>query len=59
MVSDIEAVAAKQNVTFRPWDILVVRMGFMSEFNSSSVEERNQLAAAEKDLALFVQCSTD
>ncbi len=56
-VADLETVAVKQGVKFRPWDILVIRAGFMSHYNSSSVEERHELALSEKDHALSVSPS--
>jgi hypothetical protein len=42
-LADLKAVAAEQNVTFRPGDILIVRSGFAEEYNRFSAEERNAL----------------
>jgi kynurenine formamidase len=41
-ISDLEAVAAVQGVTFRPGDILLIRSGFVEWYNNASDAAREQ-----------------
>ncbi|KAH9842434.1 uncharacterized protein C8Q71DRAFT_202860 [Rhodofomes roseus] len=50
-ISDLEACAKKQGVTFKQGDILILRMGFMQRYLSSTQEERDALAGKVETLA--------
>ena len=43
-VSDLEACAKKQGVTFKQGDILLLRVGFMQRYFAATQEERDALA---------------
>lgn len=43
-VSDLEACAKKQGITFKQGDILILRVGFMQRYFASTQEERDALA---------------
>lgn len=49
-VSDLEACAREQGVTFRRSDILILRVGFIQRYNSASQAERNGLAGKPETL---------
>ncbi|RPD71268.1 hypothetical protein L226DRAFT_574034 [Lentinus tigrinus ALCF2SS1-7] len=50
-LADILECAKAQGVTFRPADILILRVGFMQRYNGATQEERDGLAAKEETFA--------
>ena len=50
--ADLQACAKQQGVTFKQGDILILRVGYMTRFNSASAQERNGLA--DKTHTLYV-----
>lgn len=53
-LADILACAKAQGVTFRPADILILRVGFMQRYNGATQEERDGLAGKEETLYVFL-----
>ena len=49
-VSDLEACAKKQGVTFKQGDILLLRIGFMQRYFSATQEERDALAGKKETM---------
>ena len=48
--ADLVACAKAQGVTFRPADILILRVGFMQRFHGATQEERDDLADRQETL---------
>ncbi len=51
-LADILACAKAQGTTFRPADILILRVGFMQRYNGATQEERDGLAGKEETLCV-------
>lgn len=49
-LSDLEACAKAQGVTFRQGDILILRIGFIKKFYESAQEERDALGGKPETL---------
>ena len=49
-VSDLEACAKKQGVTFKTGDILILRVGFTQKWYAATRQERESLASKEETL---------
>ncbi|KAF8069223.1 hypothetical protein FPV67DRAFT_1111192 [Lyophyllum atratum] len=50
-VADLEACAKKQGVEFRQGDILILRVGFIQKYNTTTNEARAELGAKEEHCA--------
>ncbi|KAI0728868.1 hypothetical protein C8Q72DRAFT_916485 [Fomitopsis betulina] len=50
-VSELEACAKKQGITFKQGDILILRVGFMQRYFAASQEERDMLAGKGETMA--------
>ena len=49
-VSELEACAKKQGVTFKQGDILILRVGFMQRYFAATQEERDALAGKQETM---------
>ena len=52
-LADILACAKEQGTTFRPADILILRVGFMQRYNGALQEERDGLAGKAETLCVY------
>lgn len=55
-VTDLEACAKKQGITFKQGDVLLLRVGFMQRFGAASKDEREDLGAKEETLFVSFFC---
>ena len=58
-VTDLEACAQKQGVTFKQGDILLLRVGFMQRFTGASKDEREELGAKPETLSVAQRLSLE